>query len=67
MAYSQEMVDHYENPGDVGSFERATVDTGMVGAACSDVMKLADQVNPLTGVIEDARFKTCAARPLPSA
>ena len=61
MAYSEKVVDHYENPRNVGSFEKgdATVGTGMVGApACGDVMKLQIKVNPLTGVIEDARFKT---------
>jgi nitrogen fixation protein NifU and related proteins len=61
MAYSQKVVDHYENPRNVGSFEKGdeTVGTGMVGApACGDVMKLQIKVNPATGVIEDARFKT---------
>ena len=61
MAYSEKVVDHYENPRNVGSFERGddTVGTGMVGApACGDVMKLQIKVNPVTGVIEDARFKT---------
>jgi len=61
MSYSQKVVDHYENPRNVGSFEKgdATVGTGMVGApACGDVMKLQIKVNPGTGVIEDARFKT---------
>ena len=61
MAYSEKVVDHYENPRNVGSFEKSddTVGTGMVGApACGDVMKLQIKVNPLTGVIEDARFKT---------
>ena len=61
MAYSEKVVDHYENPRNVGSFEKgdATVGTGMVGApACGDVMKLQIKVNPSTGVIEDARFKT---------
>ena len=61
MAYSQKVVDHYENPRNVGSFEKGdeTVGTGMVGApACGDVMKLQIKVNPSTGVIEDARFKT---------
>ena len=61
MAYSEKVVDHYENPRNVGSFEKGddTVGTGMVGApACGDVMKLQIKVNPLTGVIEDARFKT---------
>ena len=61
MAYSQKVVDHYENPRNVGSFEKGdeTVGTGMVGApACGDVMKLQIKVNPDTGLIEDARFKT---------
>ena len=61
MAYSEKVVDHYENPRNVGSFENGddTVGTGMVGApACGDVMKLQIKVNPVTGVIEDARFKT---------
>ena len=61
MAYSEKVVDHYENPRNVGSFDKGdeTVGTGMVGApACGDVMKLQIKVNPQTGVIEDARFKT---------
>ena len=61
MAYSEKVVDHYENPRNVGSFERGddTVGTGMVGApACGDVMKLQIKVNPATGLIEDAKFKT---------
>ncbi len=61
MAYSDKVVDHYENPRNVGSFEKGddTVGTGMVGApACGDVMKLQIKVNPDTGLIEDARFKT---------
>ena len=61
MAYSAKVVDHYENPRNVGSFDKAdeSVGTGMVGApACGDVMKLQIKVNPETGVIEDARFKT---------
>ena len=60
MSYSQKVVDHYENPRNVGSFDRtdASVGTGMVGApACGDVMKLQIRVNE-NGVIEDARFKT---------
>src|ERR1700751_4731509 len=60
MSYSQKVVDHYENPRNVGSFDRsdASVGTGMVGApACGDVMKLQIRVNR-NGVIEDARFKT---------
>ena len=61
MAYSEKVVDHYENPRNVGSFEKGddSVGTGMVGApACGDVMKLQIKVNPATGLIEDARFKT---------
>ena len=61
MAYSEKVVDHYENPRNVGSFDKgdSTVGTGMVGApACGDVMKLQLKINPATGVIEDARFKT---------
>ncbi len=61
MAYSEKVVEHYENPRNVGSFEKGddTVGTGMVGApACGDVMKLQIKVNPATGLIEDARFKT---------
>src|SRR3954470_2138237 len=61
MAYSEKVVEHYENPRNVGSFEKGdeTVGTGMVGApACGDVMKLQIKVNPETGLIEDARFKT---------
>ena len=61
MAYSEKVVDHYENPRNVGSFDKGddTVGTGMVGApACGDVMKLQIKVNPSTGLIEDAKFKT---------
>jgi nitrogen fixation protein NifU and related proteins len=61
MAYSEKVVEHYENPRNVGSFEKGdeTVGTGMVGApACGDVMKLQIKVNPATGLIEDAKFKT---------
>ena len=61
MAYSDKVIDHYENPRNVGSFgkDEEGVATGMVGApACGDVMKLQIKVNPETGVIEDARFKT---------
>jgi nitrogen fixation NifU-like protein len=60
MAYSEKVIDHYENPRNVGSFDKGdgTVGTGMVGApACGDVMKLQIKVNE-QGVIEDARFKT---------
>lgn len=61
MAYSKEVIDHYENPRNVGSFSKTddNVGTGMVGApACGDVMKLQIKVNPDTGVITDAKFKT---------
>ncbi len=60
MAYSEKVIDHYENPRNVGSFEKGddSVGTGMVGApACGDVMKLQIRVND-QGVIEDAKFKT---------
>ena len=61
MAYSEKVVDHYENPRNVGSFAKDEdgVGTGMVGApACGDVMKLQIKVNSETGIIEDAKFKT---------
>jgi nitrogen fixation NifU-like protein len=61
MAYSQQVVDHYENPRNVGSFAKDDPDvgTGMVGApACGDVMKLQIKVDNDTGIITDARFKT---------
>ncbi|MDO4227119.1 MULTISPECIES: Fe-S cluster assembly scaffold IscU [Neisseria] len=60
MAYSDKVIDHYENPRNVGSFDKndESVGTGMVGApACGDVMKLQIKVND-EGVIEDAKFKT---------
>lgn len=60
MAYSQKVVDHYENPRNVGSLDKAdkNVGTGLVGApACGDVMKLQIKVND-QGIIEDAKFKT---------
>ncbi len=60
MAYSDKVIDHYENPRNVGSFDKADdqVGTGMVGApACGDVMKLQIRVGK-DGIIEDARFKT---------
>ncbi len=60
MAYSDKVVDHYENPRNVGAFDKSdpSVGTGMVGApACGDVMKLQIKVSP-QGIIEDARFKT---------
>ena len=59
MAYSENVVDHYENPRNVGSFSKEDTDvgTGMVGApACGDVMKL--QIKVTDGIITDARFKT---------
>jgi len=61
MAYSAQVVDHYENPRNVGSFAKDDEDvgTGMVGApACGDVMKLQIKVDKLTGLITDAKFKT---------
>ncbi|MDP4836316.1 MAG: Fe-S cluster assembly scaffold IscU [Burkholderiales bacterium] len=60
MAYSDKVLDHYENPRNVGTFDKGDeqVGTGMVGApACGDVMKLQIRVND-AGIIEDARFKT---------
>ena len=60
MAYSDKVIDHYENPRNVGTLEKDAVNvgTGMVGApACGDVMRLQIQVND-QGVIEDAKFKT---------
>ena len=60
MAYSKELLDHYQNPKNVGSLDKASEDvgTGLVGApACGDVMKLQIKVND-DGVIEDAKFKT---------
>ena len=59
MAYSQQVIDHYENPRNVGSFDKSdpSVGTGMVGApACGDVMKL--QIKVKEGIIVDAKFKT---------
>ena len=61
MAYSDKVLDHYENPRNVGSLDKSdpNVGTGMVGApACGDVMKLQIKVNAESGVIEDAKFKT---------
>jgi nitrogen fixation NifU-like protein len=60
MAYSEKVIDHYENPRNVGSFDKEdpSVGSGMVGApACGDVMKLQIKVSP-EGIIEDAKFKT---------
>ncbi len=61
MAYSEQLIDHYENPRNVGSMEKADDDvgTGLVGApACGDVMKLQIKVDAVTGTISDAKFKT---------
>src|SRR5215831_13381850 len=61
MAYSNKVIDHYNNPRNVGSMDKSdpNVGTGMVGAPeCGDVMKLQVKVNPETGVIDDAKFKT---------
>src|SRR2546427_11847922 len=61
MAYSSKVIDHYENPRNVGSLPKddVNVGTGLVGAPeCGDVMKLQVKVNPDTGVIDDAKFKT---------
>jgi len=61
MAYSEKVVDHFNNPRNVGSLSKSdpTVGTGLVGAPeCGDVMKLQVRVNPETGVIDEAKFKT---------
>jgi Fe-S cluster assembly scaffold IscU len=61
MAYSDKVIDHYNNPRNVGSMDKSSADvgTGLVGAPeCGDVMKLQIKVNPSTNVIEDAKFKT---------
>src|SRR5919201_799167 len=61
MAYSNKVIDHYNNPRNVGSMDKASPDvgTGLVGAPeCGDVMKLQIKVNEASGVIEDAKFKT---------
>ena len=61
MAYSDKVIDHYENPRNVGALDKSdpTVGTGMVGApACGDVMKLQIKVDDDTGIITDAKFKT---------
>jgi Fe-S cluster assembly scaffold IscU len=61
MAYSNKVLDHYNNPRNVGSLDKNSpaVGTGLVGAPeCGDVMKLQIKVNPESGVIEDAKFKT---------
>jgi len=61
MAYSEKVIDHYTNPRNVGSFAKSedNVGTGVVGAPeCGDVMKLQLKINPDSGLIEDAKFKT---------
>ena len=61
MAYSKKVIEHYENPRNVGTLDKEdpNVGTGLVGApACGDVMRLQLKINPDTGVIEDAKFKT---------
>ena len=61
MAYSDKVLDHYNRPRNVGSLDKSSphVGTGMVGAPeCGDVMKLQVRVNPQTGIIEEAKFKT---------
>jgi len=61
MAYSDKVIDHYENPRNVGTLDKEdlSVGTGLVGApACGDVMRLQLKINPETDVIEDAKFKT---------
>jgi len=61
MAYSNKVIDHYEHPRNVGSLPKddVNVGTGLVGAPeCGDVMKLQVKVNPATGIIDDAKFKT---------
>jgi nitrogen fixation NifU-like protein len=61
MAYSDKVIEHYENPRNVGTLDKddAGVGTGLVGApACGDVMRLQLRINPETDVIEDAKFKT---------
>ena len=61
MAYSEKVVEHYNNPRNVGSLDKNSpnVGTGMVGAPeCGDVMKLQMKINPVTKIIEEAKFKT---------
>jgi nitrogen fixation protein NifU and related proteins len=61
MAYSDKVIEHYEHPRNVGTLDKEdpTVGTGLVGApACGDVMRLQIKVNPETGIVEDAKFKT---------
>src|SRR5246500_1663624 len=66
MAYSDKVVDHYNNPRNVGTLDKSSGDvgTGLVGAPeCGDVMRLQIRVNPETQVIEEAKFKTCGCGP----
>ncbi|MCB9251908.1 MAG: Fe-S cluster assembly scaffold IscU [Flavobacteriales bacterium] len=61
MAYSEKVIDHYQNPRNIGTLDKSakSVGTGLVGAPeCGDVMRLQIQVNDETGIIEDAKFKT---------
>jgi len=61
MAYSEKVLDHFKNPKNVGTLDKASknVGTGLVGAPeCGDVMRLQIQVNEVSGIIEDAKFKT---------
>jgi nitrogen fixation NifU-like protein len=61
MAYSDKVIDHYENPRNVGTLDKddPSVGTGLVGApACGDVMRLQLKINPETEIVEDAKFKT---------
>ena len=61
MAYSNKVIDHYNNPRNVGTLDKSSTDvgTGLVGAPeCGDVMRLQIKVNPETQIIEDAKFKT---------
>lgn len=61
MAYSEKVIEHYENPRNVGSLDKSDKNVGsaLVGApSCGDVMKLQIKVNPETGIIEDAKFRT---------
>jgi len=61
MAYSEKVIDHYSNPRNIGTLDKAknTVGTGLVGAPeCGDVMRLQIEVNEETGIIQDAKFKT---------
>jgi len=61
MAYSEKVLDHYEQPRNVGTLDKddPSVGTGLVGApACGDVMRLQIKVDPVTGIVQDAKFKT---------